>query len=73
VVNDEVRAAWLEVANRVSRGERENLLCPVRRDGYLVIRWIPFTGGGGGEYQVRCPECGAENFLLMRDAGPGQE
>lgn len=73
VANDEAQAAWLEVAKRVANGDRENLSCPVRHDGYLVVRWIPFQVGGGGEYQMRCPECGAENFLLVRDTGPGQE
>lgn len=71
-VNDETRAAWLDVARRVGHGERENLLCPVRRDDYLVIRWIPFQGeGGGGEYQLRCPKCGAENSLLIRSSAGG--
>jgi hypothetical protein len=64
-VSDESRSGWLEAARRVSRGDRDNLLCPERQDGYLEVRWVPFDDESGGEYWLRCPNCEARNEILV--------
>ncbi|HEX4832931.1 MAG TPA: hypothetical protein VH478_17760 [Trebonia sp.] len=65
---DEARA-WIDVAIRVGRGEREDRLCPARPDGYLTVRGIPAPGGEAGEYEARCPAGGAADVLLTRRTG----
>jgi hypothetical protein len=58
------RANWLAVAEPVSAGETSGLRCPERDDDFLDVDWLPGPSTGTGEYRVRCPTCGAENFVL---------
>jgi hypothetical protein len=61
------RDAWLAVAQRVLAGETSGLRCPVCDHAALKIEWLPTGDGTGGEYHLRCDNCGAENFVLKRE------
>jgi len=43
------------------------MTCPQDQDGALVVEWIGFPSGPGGEWWLQCPACGAQNFLLDRE------
>jgi len=63
----ESRDRWLAAAKAVVEGSLTGYRCPENDDADLRSEWIPFSdGGGGGEYRVYCPSCGAENYVLVR-------
>lgn len=50
----------------MGNGEREGIRCPEREDDDIEVTWIPIAKDGGrGEYLLRCPTCGAVNFMLV--------
>lgn len=53
---------WIEAAKRVGAGELAGIRCPENCDDFLEIDWIQGPGETG-EYRMRCPSCGAVNFL----------
>ncbi|RDI59035.1 hypothetical protein [Nocardia pseudobrasiliensis] len=61
---------WIDAAKRVGNGELEGIRCPENGDDFLEVTWIPGPGDTG-EYRLRCPTCGAENFLRTTRA-PGR-
>jgi hypothetical protein len=61
------RARWLEAARMVVAGNRQGMRCPENQDGDLEVIWAGFHDQPGGEYWLRCPECGAHNEILIRD------
>jgi len=65
------RKAWIEAAQRVLAGDTAGIRCPVRDDAEVRVEWLPALGGGG-EFHLACPECGAENYILVQ-ARPGTD
>jgi hypothetical protein len=59
--------AWTEVASEVLAGNLASLKCPVCALA-LDVEWLPFDDGMGGEFRIRCRNCGAETFVLKRTA-----
>lgn len=57
------REAWIRAAICVSAGDRQKILCPEHEDDFLVIEWLSGGTGGAGEYWLRCPTCGAQNWI----------
>lgn len=57
------RAAWIEAASRVTAGDWKEIPCPENEDDFLEVDWIPGPLSGSGEYHMRCPSCGAENWI----------
>jgi uncharacterized C2H2 Zn-finger protein len=57
---------WIEAAKSVARDPRSPIRCPVADDADLVVEWLPASGDSGrGEIMLRCPACGAVNYLLV--------
>jgi hypothetical protein len=67
-VVDVKRTAWIEAAKEVLAGRTTDLRCPVCRHDTLDAEWLPFADGTGGEFRLRCRTCGAENFVVKRQA-----
>ena len=66
----ERRARWLRATRDLAAAENVVVECPENRDGVLLVEWIPAPAGTGGEYYVRCPACGVEDYLpVTRRAG----
>jgi hypothetical protein len=58
---------WIDAAIRWSRDDnRDGILCPQNQDDILLVEWLPFSSGEGGEWWFHCPTCKAENFALVR-------
>ena len=55
----------MEAAMRVLDGDWSGLRCPENDDDFLDVEWIAGSTSGSGEYWLRCPRCGAENFVRM--------
>jgi len=64
------RDAWIAAGVAVARGERSGLRCPENDDDVLDVRWLPGpAAGGAGEWRLRCPTCGAQNFVRKGAGG----
>jgi hypothetical protein len=65
------RRAWIVLASQLFEANclPEAVVCPVCGVAGMDVRWLS-NGADGGELQLRCPACGAENFALSRSA-PG--
>ena len=63
------REAWVEAGRQAIEAGTVDVECPENSDGALRLEWIPANAGDGneGEYRIWCPECGAQNFVLVRD------
>jgi hypothetical protein len=60
----ERRARWLHVARELRDNPDAVIACPERTDGFLTVeRLHPDALGHGGEFYVRCPACGVEQYL----------
>ena len=57
------RELWIAAAARVIDGDWNGIRCPENDDDYLDIEWIPGPMSGFGEYRLRCPSCGVENWV----------
>lgn len=62
------RTKWIEAAQRAVAGDTVGLRCPENDDGELEVEWIPIEDDIG-EYRLVCPECGSENYVLIRLSG----
>jgi DNA-directed RNA polymerase subunit RPC12/RpoP len=61
------RTAWIEVAKQVLAGNTAGLKCPICGHDALDVEWLPFDDGTGGEFRIRCRNCGAQNFVLKHN------
>jgi hypothetical protein len=61
---DDASKRWIEAGRLVAKGRREGLRCPENGDDDLVVEWLP-VAAGRGEFLLRCPRCGARNFVLV--------
>jgi hypothetical protein len=57
------RVAWIEAARRGEAGDWKEIPCPENDDDFLEVDWFPGPISGSGEYRIRCPSCGAENWI----------
>ncbi len=64
------RMAWIDAAKKVGAGQFDGIRCPENDDDFLEVTWISGPGKSG-EYRLRCPSCGAVNFMRMAH-GPVQ-
>ena len=48
MLSDAVRR-WIEAAKRIVDGDRDGILCPQNQDDILLVEWLPFSSGEGGE------------------------
>ena len=65
MLSDAVRR-WIEAAKRIVDGDRDGILCPQNQDDILLVEWLPFSSGEGGEWWLHCPTCKAGEFALVR-------
>jgi hypothetical protein len=61
----ERRGAWIELANRVINGDRDDLRCPENDDDFMDVEWITVSNGQAGEYWIHCRSCRAETHVRV--------
>ncbi len=59
------RRGWIDAGIMVTGSPSELIRCPENDDDYLVITWIPSQTPGKGEFHLKCPTCGADNYVLV--------
>jgi hypothetical protein len=66
------RGKWIDAAKRAVAGDAGPIRCPENADADLAVTWLPASEAdpeGRGEYRLRCPDCGAESYLLVSRRG----
>jgi hypothetical protein len=63
----EQRRRWIDATKQVAAGNWDDIRCPAKDDDFLEIQVSEWRSGPDAptmyEYRLRCPRCGAENFM----------
>lgn len=63
----EQRWRWIDATKHVADGRWDDIRCPANDDAFLEIELSEWCSDPEqptmNEYRLRCPRCGAENFM----------